>query len=104
MDCSYIVSGYCVDSLQLASYHILSEDHISDSEHLLVGAAVAERHDAQFKILVDSDSFLAGFHVVLIDGGDVEDSELLVVDVLVDVLVAEGSSLPVYEYCSQLLH
>ena len=64
---------------------------------LLVLTGIGERHDAQFQILVDSDSLLTGFHVVLVDGRTIEYFKLLVVDKLVDILVAEGGPPPVHE-------
>ena len=70
---------------------------------LLVPASIGERHDAQLQILVDPDSLLAGVHVVLINGRTIEYFELLVVDELVNVLVAEGGPPPVHEDHSHLV-
>ena len=64
---------------------------------LLIPTSIGERHDAQFQILIDSDSLFASVHVVLVNGRTIEYFKLLVVDELVNVLVAEGCPPPVHE-------
>ena len=97
MNGPHIVPRDSVNGFKFRANHIFLEKRIPNATVLLVLTGIGERHDAQFQILVDSDSLLTGFHVVLVDGRTIEYFKLLVVDKLVDILVTEGGPPPVHE-------
>lgn len=67
-----------------------------------LNAFFGERHDAELEVFVDADSLLADFQIVLVNFCVGEAVELLVVDVLVDHLVAEAVRCVVEEHSLEL--
>jgi hypothetical protein len=102
-DAANVVVGESEDGLELSSLPVLPKDQLLDLGGLEFHALFGERHDAELEVLVDSHPFFADFNIVLVEFSVGEAVELLVVDVLVDHLVADGVAAVVEEDGLELL-
>ena len=90
-------------SFKLGTDHILSKSNISNPRIIISSSGSSrhsQRHDTQFQILINSDSFLPDIHVILINYWSVNGPQLLIIYVLVYVFVAESSATPIDKYAS----